>query len=61
MNEFESKTIFNRTKLLLFLALFPLLMIGCVWTQTKSHYLKLTESKNLDKEVPKEKIKNLRI
>ncbi|ABZ96033.1 Ankyrin repeat protein [Leptospira biflexa serovar Patoc strain 'Patoc 1 (Ames)'] len=58
MNEFESKTIFNRTKLRLFMALFPLLMIGCIWTQTKSYYLKLTESNLLDKEVDKKQLRH---
>ncbi|TGM41726.1 ankyrin repeat domain-containing protein [Leptospira biflexa] len=58
MNEFESKTIFNRTKLRLFMALFPLLTIGCIWTQTKSYYLKLTESNLLDKEVDKKQLRH---
>ncbi|TGM56146.1 ankyrin repeat domain-containing protein [Leptospira biflexa] len=61
MNVSDRKSILNNTSIFIVISLFPLFTTGCIWTQTKSYYLKLTESKNLDKEVPKEKIKNLRI
>lgn len=51
----------NKVTIYMVIGMVPFFMFCCIWTQTKSYYLKLTESKNLDKEVPKEKIKNLRI
>ncbi|WP_291875490.1 hypothetical protein [Leptospira sp.] len=45
-----------RTTSLVFLVLLSFLLEGCIWTKTKSYYLKLTESKVLDKEVDKNRL-----
>lgn len=57
-NEMEQKSNLYKPKLLLFLVLFPIFTLGCIWTQTKSFYLKLTEANLLDKEIDKKQIRH---
>ncbi|MCW7463789.1 ankyrin repeat domain-containing protein [Leptospira limi] len=45
-----------RTTSLVFLVLLSFLLEGCIWTKTKSYYLKLTESNVLDKEIDKSRL-----
>lgn len=48
-----------RTTSLVFLVLLSFLLEGCIWTKTKSYYLKLTVSNVLDKEVDKSRLIHL--
>lgn len=47
-NHFKSKVI-----LFMIICSLQFLIVGCIWTQTKSYYLKIIESNKLDKQVDK--------